>query len=296
MFRHGPDRTASSGRRSALVRALSIAVVTHVALASLQFGAAWITGSAGIAASAVHVSIGAVAHLVALSGIWLSTRQPDDRHPYGYERFESLSALVIGMLLLGSVALIVVVALPRLLEPERLHQAAWGAGLMVGSAAANGGLFVFLRARGIRLSSQILRSEGVHALADAVTAAAVLLGLGASNAGILRLDPLIALGLGGVVGWRAWGVIRAAADVLTDVMPVDVEPIRRTARAVPGVLDCHAVRSRGEAGRVRVDLHIHVDPNLTVREAHAIALEVERALIDQVGGIVEVLVHVGGVG
>lgn len=295
MFRHGSNHRAPSVRRGALVRALSVAVVVHVALASLQFGAAWITGSAGIAASAVHVSIGAVAHLVALSGIWLSTRQPDNRHPYGYERFESVSALVIGMLLLASVALIVVVAFPHLLVPERLEQVGWGAALMVGSAAANGGLFLFLRSRGTRLSSQILRSEGVHALADAVTATAVLLGLGASNAGLLRLDPLIALGLGGVVGWRAWGVIRAATDVLTDVTPVDVEPIRQAASAVPGVLDCHAVRSRGEAGRVRVDLHIHVDPDLTVREAHAISLEVERALIDQVGGIVEVLVHVGGV-
>lgn len=280
-------------RRRALVRPLALAVAVHLLLAGLQSGAAWVTASAGVTASAMHVSIGVAAHASALAGIWLSTRSPDERHPYGYERFESLSALVIGMLLLSSVVLIVVVAGPRLLHPERVHQVGWGTALMLGSVVANGALFVLLRAEGDRLASQILRSEAVHALADAVTALAVVLGLAASSAGLLRLDPVVALGLGAVVAWRAWSVIRTAAAVLTDVMLVDVEVLRQVTKTVPGVMDCHAVRSRGEAGHFRVDLHIHVDPNITVREAHAISIEVERALKERVEGTVEVLVHVG---
>ena len=275
------------------MRPLSVAVVVHAVLAGLQFGAAWLTGSAGITASAVHVSLGAVAHFCALGGIWLSTRPPDERHPYGYDRFESLAALVIGMLLLAGVVLIAAVALPRLLDPRPLQQTGWGAVLMVGSATANGGLFILLRAAGERLSSRILASEGVHALADAVTALAVLLGLVASELGLLRLDPLVALALAALVAWRAWTVIRAAADVLTDVAPVDVEQLRGVASTVRGVRECHAVRSRGEAGHARVDLHIHVDPDMSVREAHGIARAVEEALVSQVGGVAEVLVHVG---
>jgi cation diffusion facilitator family transporter len=286
-------RVTASGRRRALSRPLAVTIAVHGSLAVLQFAAAWATGSAGITASAVHVSIGSAAHLFALGGIWLSTRPPDSRHPYGYERFESLSALVIGMLLLGGVVLIAVIAVPRLLEPESLEQTGWGAVLMAGSAAVNGGLFVWLRATGERLSSQILRSEAVHALADALAALAVVLGLAASSAGLLRLDPLVALALGAVIAWRAWSVIRTAAAVLVDAAPVDLEQVRLTASSVPGVIECHAVRSRGEAGRVRVDLHIHVDPELTVREAHAIAQAVQARLIEELEGVAEVLVHVG---
>ncbi|MHC4108749.1 MAG: cation diffusion facilitator family transporter [Planctomycetota bacterium] len=292
--RAAPATGPLADRRRALARPLAVTVAVHAVLAVLLFGAAWITGSAGITASAVHVSIGSAAHLFALAGIWLSTRPPDESRPYGYERYEALSALVIGMLLLGAVALIAVVAVPRLLEPRQIEQTGAGAALMIGSAAANTGLFVFLRAEGEGLSSQILRSEAVHASADALAALAVLLGLGASALGLLHLDPLVALALGGLVAWRAWSVIRGAAAVLTDVAPVDIEQVRLAATAVPGVFDCHAVRSRGDAGHARVDLHIHVDPALTVREAHAIARAVEAKLIEQVGGVVEVLVHIGG--
>jgi cation diffusion facilitator family transporter len=281
-------------RRRALAQPLGLAVAVHGILAVLQFGGAWMTGSAAITSSAAHVSIGATAHVFSLVGIWLSTRPPDERHPYGYERFDSLSALIVGMLLLAAVALIVVVALPRLLEPETVDRAGWGAALMVVSAGANCALFLVLRAGGIRLSSQILRSESAHALADAIAALAVLMGLAASTVGLLRLDPLVALALGTVIAWRAWSVIRSAAAVLIDVTPVDMQQLRLIATAVPGVRECHAVRSRGAPGQVRVDLHIHVDPELTVREAHAIARAVEAALFKQVGGIMEVLVHVGG--
>jgi cation diffusion facilitator family transporter len=288
-----PSLMAGPGRFRALARLLGVAVAVHTLLAVLQFGGAWLTGSAGITASAVHVSIGTAAHLSALGGIWLSTRPPDARHPYGYERFESLSALVIGMLLLAAVALIAIVALPRLADPERVEQTGWGAALMAGSAVANGGLFLLLRSAAERLSSRILRSEATHSLAGATTALAVLLGLMASRAGLPRLDPLVALAMGGVVAWRAWSVIRASAATLTDVTPLDVEQLRLTACGVAGVEDCHAVRSRGEPGQVRVDLHIHVDSALTVREAHDMARAVEETLRAEVGGIAEVLVHIG---
>lgn len=288
----GPNR-AGDGRRRALARAIGWVIAVHLGLACLQFTAAWVTGSAGVTASAVHVGIGLAAHASALGGIWFSTRPADTRHPYGYERVESLSALGIGMLLLASVALIVLVAGPRLLHPEPVEQAGWGTALMVASAAANAALFLLLRAQGQRLSSQILLSESVHALADAATSLAVVLGLAASSAGLLRLDPIVALGLAAVVAWRAWSVVRTAAAVLTDVTPVDVEVLRQMAMSVPGVIDCHAVRSRGESGWLRVDLHIHVPPDMTVREAHAIAGEVERTLMQRVEGIVEVLIHVG---
>ncbi|MEZ4554775.1 MAG: cation diffusion facilitator family transporter [Dehalococcoidia bacterium] len=289
----GPSRETGAQRRRALVRPLALAVGVHALLAMAQFGGAWFTGSAGITASAVHVTIGAAAHVSSLGGIWLSTRPADARHPYGYERFESLSALVIGMLLLAAVGLIAAVAIPRLIHPEEVSRGGWGIALMAASAAANGGLFLVLRRADAHLSSRILRSEATHSLADAVAAIAVLAGIAASYGGLLRFDPLVALVMGGVVAWRAWSIVRDAAATLTDVTPLDVEQLRLLACGVAGVEDCHAVRSRGEPGQVRVDLHIHVDPGLTVQEAHAIAQAVDARLRGEVGGIAEVLVHIG---
>jgi cation diffusion facilitator family transporter len=152
---------------------------------------------------------------------------------------------------------------------------------------------VFLGRQANRHHSRILQAESVHAFADSAAALAVAAGVGLSAAGLLRADPLVALAVGVVVAWRGLRIAWNAAEMLSDAAPLDLERIRASAMTVPGVRDVHAVRSRGEAGRALVDLHIHVDPLLTVGEAHVIAMRVVEAIESQVAEIAEVLVHVG---
>lgn len=139
----------------------------------------------------------------------------------------------------------------------------------------------------------MLGSEAIHAAADALISVGVMAAVAVSAAGFPRLDPIVAIGVAGVVAWRGWMVARGAADVLTDTATVDIDVIRTAALAVPGVRGCHAVRSRGDAGHVRVDLHVHVAPELTIVEAHEIARGVESAIRRLDLGIAEVLVHLG---
>jgi cation diffusion facilitator family transporter len=272
---------------------LAITLAVHVLLGGAQAVSAWITGSVGTGASALHLLMGSVAHILALAGIWLATRPPDPSHPYGYARYEHVASMGIGMLLLTSVGLIVMTAVGHLIAPRSLVAPAIGGAIMALSAAANGGLSWFLRRRARALGSDVLATEAVHAWADGLAALAVIAGIGLSRAGFPRLDPTVALGMALLVAWRSWTIIQGATAVLTDAAMVDLEAIRRAAAGVVGVLDCHAVRCRGEAGRVRVDLHIHVAPELTVVRAHDIARAVEARLRAELPGISEVLVHLG---
>jgi cation diffusion facilitator family transporter len=276
-----------------LTQVLVITLAVHVLLGGAQAVSALITGSVGTGASALHLLMGSVAHILALAGIWLATRPPDPSHPYGYSRYEHVASMGIGMLLLTSVGVIVSTAVGHLIAPRPLVAPGLGGAVMALSAAANGVLSWFLRRRARALRSHVLTTEAVHAWADGVAALAVIGGIGLSRAGFPRLDPAVALGVALLVAWRSWTIIQAATAVLTDAAVVDLAAIRRTAAGVEGVLDCHAVRCRGEAGRVRVDLHIHVAPELTVARAHEIARAVEAHLRAEVPGISEVLVHVG---
>jgi cation diffusion facilitator family transporter len=291
----GPGGTGPTtlGRRRELLVPLVITIGAHLLLLSAQALAAVLTGSVAIGANALHLAVDTAVHAVAVGGVWLATRPADPRHPYGYERYEALASLLIGMLLLVAVALIVSSAIPRLIEPEPSRSTWTGMGIMAVSASATGVLAWFLHRRGRQLRSRVLRSEAVHATADALVAVGVLAAVGAGGAGFPQVDPLVALFVGGVVAWRGWGVVRGAAEVLTDAAAVDTHVIRATAMAVPGVRNCHAVRSRGEAGHVRVDLHIHVAPDLTIVEAHGISEAVERRIRQLDFGIAEVLVHLG---
>jgi cation diffusion facilitator family transporter len=280
-------------RRRALMGALAVAITVHAGLAVAQLVAAWVTSSVGITASALHVVVGTAAHVVALGGTWLATRPPDARHPYGYERYEAVASLLIGILLLAAVGLIVVTAVPRLLQPRTLAASTVGLAVMSASAAANAALAVFLGRRATDNRSRVLRAEATHAFADFVTALAVTAGVGLSAVGLLVIDPLVAVAVGVVVAWRGLRVAWGAAEMLADAAPLDLESIRALVRTVPGVRDVHAVRSRGEAGRALVDLHIHVSPELTVAEAHVIAGRVTDVIEAEVAEVAEVLVHVG---
>lgn len=291
--RPGGSLARSGGRRGPLVATMAIVLAVHVVLLVAQVGAAASTGSVAIAANALHIMVDTAVHLVALGGVWLATRPADPRHPYGYERYEALAALVIGMLLLAAMVLIVSSAVQGLAATEPRQEGSIGIAVMTGSAAVTGILALYLRGRARALRSRILSSEALHAGADALLSVGVVVAVWAGELGFRQLDPLVALAVGGVVAWRGWGVVRGAADVLTDAAAVDTGAIRSVALAVPGVRDCHAVRSRGEAGHVRVDLHVHVPPELTIVEAHRIAEEVETRIRRLDPGISEVLVHLG---
>ncbi len=289
----GRGTTAVTDRRRVLLTAVGVTIGLHLALLSAQAFAAVLTGSVAIAANALHMGVDTAVHLVALGGVWLATRPADPRHPYGYERYEALASLLIGMLLLVAMGVIVSSALPRLADPKPGAATGVGLAIMAVSAVSTGGLALYLRRKARQTQSRVLGSEAIHAAADALISVGVLGAVGVAAAGFPRLDPIMALGVAGVVAWRGWLVARRAADVLTDAAAVDTDAIRTAALAVPGVRDCHAVRSRGEAGHVRVDLHVHVAPELTIIEAHEIARGVESAIRRLDFGIAEVLVHLG---
>ncbi|MFO7531237.1 MAG: cation diffusion facilitator family transporter [Candidatus Limnocylindrales bacterium] len=273
--------------------ALGVAIAVHLSLAVAQGVGALLTTSAGITASALHVVVGTAAHGVALGGVMLATRPPDVRYPYGYDRYEAVASMLIGVLLLAAVGLILVAAIPRILQPEPITASGVGLAVMGVSAIANAALAVFLRRQASRYGSRVLRAESVHAFADGATALAVAAGVGLSAAGLLRVDPFIALAVAVIVAWRGVRIAWSAVEVLADATPLDLDAIRRVAQSMDGVQGCHAVRSRGESGHALVDLHIHVRPEMTVEEAHDIALHVADAIGEQVADVAEVLVHVG---
>jgi cation diffusion facilitator family transporter len=282
-----------AARRRDRLLPVGVTLGLHLVLLVAQGAAATLTGSVAIGANALHLGVDTAVHLVALGGVWMATRPADPRHPYGYERYEALASLLIGVLLLAVVGLIAAEAVPRLSAPEPSRATGVGVATMAGSAATTAGLAMYLQRRGRQLGSRVLRSEAIHAAADTLTSLGVLVAVGAGSIGAAVLDPSAALAVAGIVASRGWAVVRGAAEILTDVAAIDTEAIRAAARSVPGVRDCHAVRSRGEQGHVRVDLHIHVAPELTIAEGHRIAVEVEDQIRRLDAGIAEVLVHLG---
>jgi cation diffusion facilitator family transporter len=283
-------------RRRLLAQTLAVAILVSGGLAGVQVAVSLLTGSVAIAASTIDRFIDLFVHLGALVGVWAATRPPDPKHPYGYERYETLTSMSIGMILIITVAFVVRGSIERLIDPRAVELPVLGMAVMTVASAASFSLTWFLSARAKESGSEVIHTESSHAWADGLASVAVVGGILCSELGLARIDPAIGLVVAGLIGARAARVVFGAASLLTDAALVDVDEIVRVCRGVADVVDCHAVRSRGGGGRIRIDLHIHVDPETPVRKAHAVAADVEAAIKQRIPGVVEVLVHIGPAG
>lgn len=225
--------------------------------------------------------------------MYLASRPPDPQHPYGYERYEPLAAM--------GIAVAMILALLEILE--RAWASLWSPGvpavtglsfaIMFAATGLTLGLSAWERRRARQLSSTVLHADAARAWGDTLVSLSVIVGLVAVSLGFPFVDTLVSVAVAGIIAWTAWGIVHGASGVLTDAAVGDVERIAQVAAAVEGVRGCHQVRARGVSGMVRVDLHVTVDPAMRVDEAHRVAEEVGRRVREQVGGIAEVLVHVG---
>jgi cation diffusion facilitator family transporter len=144
---------------------------------------------------------------------------------------------------------------------------------------------------GTRLRSDLLTADAGHTGSDILVSLGVLAGLAGVRLGFPVADPLLALLVAAAIIWTAGQVLRQADLSLSDTARLAIPEVCSAALGVPGVLGCHSIRTRGTAAEVLVDLHIQVDPSLTVAAGHRIAEEVERAVCDRFPEVADVLAH-----
>jgi cation diffusion facilitator family transporter len=265
-----------------LTRYAWLSVATALATMGLKGVAAWLTGSLGLLSDALESFVNLGAALVALYTLGVAARQPDEKHPFGYTKAEYFSAAVEGALILVAALAIVVTAVPRLVDPQPIERFDVGIFIALLAAALNLGTALVLLRAGKRHDSIALEADAHHLLTDVWTSIGVVVGVGATVlTGWLALDPLIAIAVAVHIAWTGTKVLRRAVLGLMDrALP---EPDLERIRAIldpyrAGGLDYHALRTR-RAGRLRlVEMHLLVPGEMSVREGHRIADEIEEKI------------------
>jgi len=257
---------------------VAAALVTMV----LKGAAAWLTGSLGLLSDALESFVNLGAALVAVFTLRVAARQPDEKHPFGYTKAEYFSSAVEGALIVLAALAIVATAVPRLITPQPIAHIDTGIFVSLVAAAINLGVALVLLGAGRRHDSIALEADAHHLLTDVWTSIGVVAGVGATVfTGWLALDPLIAIAVALNITWTGGKVLRRSVLGLMDrALPEpDLERIRAIMEPyrVRGI-DYHALRTR-RAGRVRmVDMHLLVPGEMTVRDGHRVADEIEDAI------------------
>ena len=267
-------------------------LLLNLAVAAAKWTYGVITHSLGMQADGLHSSFDGLSNVVGLIGLWLTKPPPDTNHPYGHKKFEALTAGTIG-------GFLVITCLYLLWKAYRswtldLHPEVTDISFFIMIVTMGVNIFVtrWERQKGTELKSDILTADSYHTASDVLTSGSVLVGLLAIQAGYAFVDPLVAVLIAGVIAWTAFVVLKDVLASLTDAIRLDPEEVRTTVLSISGVLDCHNIRTRGLAHHVFMDLSIHVDPTLSVKNAHTLATRVEEYLIDHFESLEDVVVHI----
>jgi cation diffusion facilitator family transporter len=290
--RPGSADGAASPRIRSIRRVLWVVLALNaiVAVAKLAWGV--FSGSVAMQADGIHSLFDCSSNVIGLVGMHIAARPADRDHPYGHYKFESYASAAIGIMLALAAYNIGSSAFRQLLEgaqPPRVTAMSFA--IMSVTLAVNLGTTFFERRAARRLQSEILQADASHTASDVIVSLGVIGSLFAVRLGYSQADPIIALGVAVAIAVAAWRVFLHAGETLSDVARIPPADVCAVAREVPGVLGCHHVRTRGSRAEVYMDLHVQVDPAMSVDRGHEVAELVERAICDCFPGVADVIAH-----
>ncbi len=267
-------------------------LIANITITVLKIGLGIFTGALAVVADGFHSLVDSSSNLVGLAAIRLASRPPDDKHPYGYRRYETIGAMAIGGLLLVAAWEILKGIIQRITEGGIPEVTPFTFTLVLLTFPVNLAIVILETRSGRRLKSEILLADATHTKTDLWVTGSVIASLTGVWLGIQWLDLFVAAGVGVLIVRAAFGILQDASRYLTDSVILDADKIDEIARNVPGVLYVHAIRSRGTPDAKFIDLHVKVHSGMSTEQAHAIASEVEYQLKSGLENVVETLVHI----
>ncbi len=263
-------------------------IIAAVALTCLKVVVGLTTGSLGILAEAAHSGLDLVAATMTWLAVRISDKPADKNHLYGHGKVENLCALFETLLLLGTCAWIIYEAIHRLFIHETdLKVNVLAFGVMLTSILVDLSRFRVLDRAARKYHSQALEADALHFRTDIWSSGVVIWGLFFVKLSewlpeykFLRLaDSVAALLVATLVIWVSLRLGLRATQTLLDVAPLGVERrIIQAVEAIPGVTDCHHVRLRSSGPQLFIDIHVSIDGNQSLKDAHDLTEEIERTI------------------
>jgi cation diffusion facilitator family transporter len=266
--------------KTALVRRVFIGLlVANVTVVGAKLFVGLVSGSLAILGSALDSSVDALNNVLALLVVRVAARRPDEDHPYGHGKFETLGALaIVGFLAITCFELVRGAVNELLAGAHPVAVTDLQLALLILTLGVNVLIAWYESRRGAELGSSLLVADAAHTRADVLLTAGVLIGVLFAREGWWWIDPVVAIVVALVIVAVAYRILQRTVPVLVDQRALPTSDIQQTAQAVPGVKSAYGIRSRGPSDLRYAEVTIAVDRSADVTAAHAIADEVEDRL------------------
>ncbi|MFB9329328.1 cation diffusion facilitator family transporter [Paenibacillus aurantiacus] len=273
-----------------------VSIGAYLVLSALKLGAGYAFASAALVADGFNNLTDIIASTAVLIGLRISQKPPDEDHPYGHFRAETIAALVASFIM-ATVGIQVLISAGKSLFAG--HQAApdlLTAWVALGSAVLMFFVYAYNKRLAKRINNQALMAAAKDNLSDALVSIGAAVGIIGAQFGLHWLDPVAALFVGVIICKTAWEIFYSSTHALTDGFnEEELHTLRSTIERTQGVRTIKDIKARVHGSNVLIDVVVQVDPDLSLKESHRISDEIERRM-ERKHNIMSVHVHVEPLG
>lgn len=281
--------------RRAASRVTVIGMLLDGVLGLLKVIAGTLFHSQALLVDGIHSFTDVASDLVVLGVMRVSRQAPDQGHPYGHQRIETMGTMVLGSILIAVGAALVWDNTLRLLDGGTVNIPEWP--ILVAaviSIASKEWIYRYTRRVGIAIRSDLIIANAWHSRTDALSSVVVLFSTIGAMLGYLWLDVLAAVIISGIIIHIGWRFTRDSVKELVDtgLSPEDTETLKHIASKTDGVRNVHELRSRRMGHDILLDVHLVVSPEISVSEGHQIGMQVVNAMRNALDNILDINFHI----
>jgi len=279
-------------RTTAVIRVLIYTLIANAAVAVAKMVYGYHTDSIAMVSDGFHSLFDGISNVIGLVGVWIASHPPDRDHPYGHRKYETIFTIAIAVMIFLTCYQILRKVYESFLGEHRVAVTPFSFGVMILTMAVNMVVMMYEMKRGRELKSDFLIADARHTRSDMLASIAVIISLILTALGYRRIDAIIGIIITVFIARIGIGILKAASDILVDTVCIDTSAIGNVVNQVEGVRGCHDIRTRGTEDSVFLDLHVLVDPAISVERSHRIADMVESSIKERFPSVVDIVVHI----
>lgn len=271
-------------------------MAANALLATAKLTAGILGNSYALIADAVESLADVFSSIIVWRGVVLAAEPADEDHPYGHGKAEPIAAAVVAMILLIAALGISTQAIREMFSPQHGPKP-FTLIVLLATVAIKETLFRVVVRESAEIDSSVVRTDAWHHRSDAITSLAAAIGISIAligGRGFESADSIAAVIAAVIIAWNGWRLLRPALDELMDTAPSKQfnAQIEKIALEIPGVNAVEKCFVRKMGFNLYVDLHMEVDPEMTVLRGHEIAHQVKDEIRRQLPSVHDVLIHV----
>jgi cation diffusion facilitator family transporter len=288
------DRDILIGDYTAQVRKVLIYTLilnAVVALAKVMYGL--ITNSIAMMSDGFHSAFDGTSNVIGLVGIWIASHPPDEKHPYGHKKYETLFTIIIAVMLFTTCfEILKKVYHQSFREDHKTDVTQISFLIMLITMGVNIFVMLYEKRKGKQLGSEFLIADAKHTKSDIFVSLTVIISLIFTRMGYNRADVIVGLIIALFIARIGYEILKSASDVLVDTVCLDTSAIEFVVNSIEGAKGCHNIRTRGSMNSIYLDLHILVDKNMSIEDSHRIADIIEEKIKQEFPSVVDIVVHI----